>query len=538
MYILLLLIGNDTSTCVPDDPEGCPDEGISENYWIYLVVYGVMLGIVYVPVLLSQISFLAYKTLRKVRKEATEIECTALVPLCNFELMNKLSNNDKVNDIYKFVRELALGGHIAGNLIIIVSLLVNAAYFGLYWNRTLLLSEICLHQYNPEWEIEVVLTVYFLLYFCVRLYAGYSHREFWFDLKTIVDIVTIPHIFVSIALDRDWLGLRFLRILWFNHVIDLLKQLSIFKSQRWIDILTLVFRFLTFWFTFAAAFHLLEVTGDPWHDFETRHCDLRFADYIYFQIVTITTVGYGDISPKTDSGRLFVSLFIIGGFVLLAYASPTISEIFESYSLYTGSYSEVTDAEHVVVSGHITAESIKYFLSDFLHPDRKDDRTKVLLLNPKEPNQDLKAIIRKNFIRVKYFKGSVLESKDLERVKVKTAKAFVILSPNYSLNPESEDESNLMRVVSIKNVHNKARIIVQVLQPYSLQQIVQIPAWNPEEDIAICKSELKLGLMAQNCLCPGISTFLSNLLYTTANNEPNNSKLWERNYSRGEYIAS
>ena len=533
MECFIILIDNDTSSCVPDDPEECPDQGISDSYWIYLAVYGVMLSLVYVPVLMSQVSFLVYKTLQKFRKEAIDRDFTVLAPICNHKFIQNLSDNDKL----KFVKELALGGHIAGNVIIVVSLLVNAAYFGLYWNRTRLLSEICLHQYNPEWEIEVVFTVYFFLYFCVRFYGGYSHREFWLDIKTVVDVVTIPHIFVSIVLDRDWLGLRFLRILWFNHVIDLLKQLSVFKSQRWIDILSLVFRFITFWFTCAAAIHLLEVTGDPWHDFETCRCDLRFFDYIYFQIVTITTVGYGDVAPKTDAGRFFVSFLIIGGFVLLAYASPTISEIFETYSLYTGSYSEVTDAEHIVVSGHITAESVKYFLSDFLHPDRADNRTKVLLLNPKEPDQGLKAIVRKNFRRVKYFKGSVLESKDLERVKIrsKLASAFVILSPNYSLNPESEDESNLMRVVSIKNVRNDVKIIVQVLQPYSLEQVVQIPAWNPKKDIAICKSELKLGLMAQNCLCPGISTFLSNLLYTTTHKASKNRDIWEQEYSRGEY---
>ena len=510
-----------SNSCTPHDPEECNKQGISENYWIYLVVYGVVLIIVYVPVILSQTSVIVYRVFRKAGQEAVKVE-GFLAPV------RATYNHSKL----KVAKELALGEHTVANVIIAASLVVNAAYFGLYWRRTHFLSEICLHQYSPEWEIEVVFTVYFFLYFCLRMYGGYNRREFWFNMKTMIDIITIPHIFISISLNRDWLGLRFLRIVWFNHVIDLLKQLPIFKSQRWIDILSLLFRFLTFWVASAAAIHLLEVTGDPWHDFENRRCEFSFGTYLYFLIVTITTVGYGDISPETDAGRIFVSLLIIAGIILVAYATPTISELLESYSQYSGSYTEVTDAKHVVVSGYITAESVKYFLSDFLHPDRKDDYTKVLLLNPKEPDHDLKTIIRRYFRRVKYYKGSVLNNRDLVRVKVKTASAFVILSPNYCLNPESEDESNLMRVVSIKNTRNEAKIIVQMLQLHSLRQVVRIPSWHPSVDTAICKSELKLGLMAQNCLCPGISTLLSSLMYTTT--ESTGVQGWELEYSMGK----
>ena len=519
-----MLTDNNSLYCIPDNPEECAKQGVSDNYWIYLVVYAVVLVIVYVPVILSQSSLFVYRVFRKAGQEAIKVEkqLTFLAPVQATYHHSKL----------KVAKELALGEHTVGNAIIAGSVVVNGAYFALYCRRTVLLSEICLDQYTPEWEIEVMFSAYFFLYFCLRMFGGYNRREFWFDQKTIIDLVTIPHIFVSIALDRDWLGLRFLRIIWFDHVIDLLKQLAIFKSQRWIDILSLLSRFLTFWLASAAAIHLLEVTGDPWHDFDNRHCDLRYADYIYFLIVTVTTLGYGDISPITDTGRIFVSLLIIAGIILVAYATPTISELLESYSLYSGSYREVTDAKHVVVTGHITAESVMYFLNDFLHPDRKDDYTKVLLLNPKEPDHELKAIIRKFFRRVKYFKGSVLNSRDLERVKVKTASAFVILSPNYCLNPESEDESNLMRVVSIKNTRNQAKVIVQMLQLHSLRQIVRIPSWHPGVDTAICKSELKLGLMAQNCLCPGISTLLSNLMYTSS--ESTGTGGWEMEYSMGE----
>jgi len=512
----------DLGSCAPDDPTICDKQGISENYWKYLVVSAVLLIIFYIPVVASRTSLGAYKFFKKAQKEAELLERGILRPVFTY----------KKNTI-KYLQEVALGGHLVGNVLILVSLIVNLAYFALYWRRTYLLSEICLKQYDPEWKVELAFTCYFIAYFFVRMFGGYQRREFWVDVKTIVDLITLPHIFVSIAVDRDWLGFRFLRIIWFNHIIDFLRQQSFYKSQRGIDILSLLTRFLIFWIASSGALYVLEVTGDPWHDFGTRRCELAFPDYVYFLIVTITTVGYGDISPDTEVGRIFVSLLIIVGIILVAYATPTISELFESYSQYSGSYTQVTDAHHVVVCGHINAESIRYFLTDFLHPDRKDNYTKVLILHPKEPDTDLKAVIRNKFRRVRYFKGTVMNSNDLNRVKITHATAAIILTPNYCLNPESEDESNLMRVVSIKNTCNNAKVIVQVLQLSSLQQLVRIPSWHPTIDTAICKSELKLGLMAQNCLCPGISTLLSNLIYTTSDL---GSTGWQSQYMEGECV--
>ena len=49
-----------------------------------------------------------------------------------------------------------------------------------------------------------------------------------------------------------------------------------------------------------------------------------FVDCIYFIAITVTTVGYGDISPVTNAGKVFMILFIIVG---IALATILISKI-------------------------------------------------------------------------------------------------------------------------------------------------------------------------------------------------------------------
>ena len=50
--------------------------------------------------------------------------------------------------------------------------------------------------------------------------------------------------------------------------------------------------------------------------------DLTFIDSFYFSVVSLTTVGYGDITPTTSFGKIFVSLYLLVGIgIIAAFAS-------------------------------------------------------------------------------------------------------------------------------------------------------------------------------------------------------------------------
>ncbi|HRF28624.1 MAG TPA: potassium channel family protein [Candidatus Saccharibacteria bacterium] len=44
---------------------------------------------------------------------------------------------------------------------------------------------------------------------------------------------------------------------------------------------------------------------------------LRLVDALYFSTITLTTVGYGDITPQTDIGKLFTCVYILSGIAVL-----------------------------------------------------------------------------------------------------------------------------------------------------------------------------------------------------------------------------
>uniref|UniRef100_A0A8B9NI84 BK channel n=1 Tax=Accipiter nisus TaxID=211598 RepID=A0A8B9NI84_9AVES len=306
-------------------------------------------------------------------------------------------------------------------------------------------------------------------------------------------------------------GLRFLRALRLIQFSEILQFLNILKTSNSIKLVNLCSIFISTWLTAAGFIHLVENSGDPWENFQNNQ-PLTYWECVYLLMVTMSTVGYGDVYAKTTLGRLFMVFFILGGLAMFASYVPEIIELIGNRKKYGGSYSAVSGRKHIVVCGHITLESVSNFLKDFLHKDRDDVNVEIVFLHNISPNLELEALFKRHFTQVEFYQGSVLNPHDLARVKIESADACLILANKYCADPDAEDASNIMRVISIKNYHPKIRIITQMLQYHNKAHLLNIPSWNWKEgDDAICLAELKLGFIAQSCLAPGLSTMLANL---------------------------
>nr|ADD16629.1 calcium-activated potassium channel variant C12p4-AB2 [Gallus gallus] len=393
-------------------------------------------------------------------------------------------------------------------------------------------------------QIDMAFNVFFLLYFGLRFIAANDKLWFWLEVNSVVDFFTVPPVFVSVYLNRSWLGLRFLRALRLIQFSEILQFLNILKTSNSIKLVNLCSIFISTWLTAAGFIHLVENSGDPWENFQNNQ-QLTYWECVYLLMVTMSTVGYGDVYAKTTLGRLFMAFFILGGLAMFASYVPEIIELIGNRKKYGGSYSAVSGRKHIVVCGHITLESVSNFLKDFLHKDRDDVNVEIVFLHNISPNLELEALFKRHFTQVEFYQGSVLNPHDLARVKIESADACLILANKYCADPDAEDASNIMRVISIKNYHPKIRIITQMLQYHNKAHLLNIPSWNWKEgDDAICLAELKLGFIAQSCLAPGLSTMLANL-FSMRSFIKIEEDTWQKYYLEGvanemytEYLSS
>lgn len=149
--------------------------------------------------------------------------------------------------------------------------------------------------------------------FLKQFVAASDKLWFMLELYSFVDYFTIPPSFVSLYLDRTWIGLRAVRALRLMSIPDILQYLNMLKTSSSIRLSQLISIVVSVWLTAAGLIHLLENSGDLL-DFTHPH-SISYWECVYFLIVTMSTVGYGDIYCTTALGRAFIVLFILIGLV-------------------------------------------------------------------------------------------------------------------------------------------------------------------------------------------------------------------------------
>uniref|UniRef100_F6QI54 BK channel n=1 Tax=Ciona intestinalis TaxID=7719 RepID=F6QI54_CIOIN len=433
---------------------------------------------------------------------------------------------------------------LIGRILVVLVFMLSIGALIIYFIDSADPIETCKNFFTDKTlQIDLAFNLFFLLYFGLRFIAANDKLLFWLEVNSIVDFFTVPPVFVSVYLNRTWLGLRFLRALRLLQFSEILQFVNILKTSNSIKLVNLVSIFLSIWLTGAGFIHLVENTGDPWLNFSNPQ-KITYWESVYLLMVTMSTVGYGDIAAKTTLGRFFMIFFIFGGLAMFASYVPEIIELIGTRKKYGGAYTSVSGRKHIVVCGHITLESVSYFLKDFLHKDRDDVNIEVLFLHSIPPNLELEALFKRHFTQVEFFEGSVLNSNDLSRVKMEGADSCVILANKYCTDADAEDASNIMRVISIKNYHPK-RIIIQIMQYHNKAHLLNIPSWNVKGgDDVICLSELKLGFIAQSCLAPGFSSLMANL-FSMRSTMKFDGDSWQKHYLAGvgsemytEYLSS
>ncbi|XP_018347552.1 PREDICTED: calcium-activated potassium channel slowpoke isoform X4 [Trachymyrmex septentrionalis] len=430
--------------------------------------------------------------------------------------------------------ELISGQTTTGRILVVLVFILSIASLIIYFiDASSEVVERCQKwSNNITQQIDLAFNIFFMVYFFIRFIAASDKLWFMLEMYSFVDYFTIPPSFVSIYLDRTWIGLRFLRALRLMTVPDILQYLNILKTSSSIRLAQLVSIFISVWLTAAGIIHLLENSGDPF-DFSNPQ-QLSYWTCVYFLIVTMSTVGYGDVYCQTVLGRTFLVFFLLVGLAIFASCIPEIIDLIGTRNKYGGTLKNERGRRHIVVCGHITYESVSHFLKDFLHEDREDVDVEVVFLHRKPPDLELEGLFKRHFTTVEFFQGTIMNPIDLQRVKVHEADACLVLANKYCQDPDAEDAANIMRVISIKNYSDDIRVIIQLMQYHNKAYLLNIPSWDWKQgDDVICLAELKLGFIAQSCLAPGFSTMMANLFAMRSFKTSPDMQDWQNDYLRG-----
>ncbi|MBQ0056938.1 MAG: ion transporter [Bacteroidales bacterium] len=174
--------------------------------------------------------------------------------------------------------------------------------------------------------LEYVLTFFFTFEYLARLYCSPNWRNYAFSFFGLIDLVSILPMYLG------WLfpGVRFMIVL---RSIRLMRVFRIFKLFSFLnegyllmESLKQSFRKIFVFFLFVAI--LVICLGTVMYMVEGGEPDSQFKDIpssIYWAVVTMTTVGYGDITPVTTLGRFFASIVMLLGYTIIAVPTGIVS---------------------------------------------------------------------------------------------------------------------------------------------------------------------------------------------------------------------
>ena len=224
--------------------------------------------------------------------------------------------------------------------------------------------------------------------------------------------------------------------------------------------------------------------------------DMKFGDALWWSIVTLTTVGYGDISPATLGGRLVGITVMVAGIGFLGTLTATIAGIFvENRILENRGMSATEMKDHFIICGwNFRGEKIV----EELRADAKCRTLPIVVLAdiPEKPIRDS---------RLHFIAGDV-ETDTLEMANIQEARVVIVLSDE-RLDAHSRDAKTVLTTLTIESVNPTVYTCVELMDERNVPHCKRA---NADEIIVV--GELATNMLVQAALDHGITRMISELI--------------------------
>ncbi len=176
------------------------------------------------------------------------------------------------------------------------------------------------HTFQFVLEIaEYLVTFFFTIEYIARIYCSPRPKEYVLSFFGVIDLLATlpPYLSYFLPNARYMLILRtfrFIRIFRIFKLFSLINEgyILMYSLRKSLNKISVYFMFVLILVTCLGTLMYMVESGHP----ETKFTDLGTS--VYWAIVTMTTVGYGDITPVTPVGRLLSAFVMLLGYTIIA----------------------------------------------------------------------------------------------------------------------------------------------------------------------------------------------------------------------------
>lgn len=172
--------------------------------------------------------------------------------------------------------------------------------------------------------VEWVFTALFTIEYGVRIYCAPRRLHYLRSFYGIIDLISIIPTYLSLLIAgtqyalviRSLRLLRVFRVLKLTHFLGEAEVLRKAMHQSAAKIIVFLGVVVTMVFIVGALMYLIEGPKNGFTSIPTS---------VYWAVVTLTTVGYGDIAPQTVAGQTLASIVMIMGYGIIAVPTGIVS---------------------------------------------------------------------------------------------------------------------------------------------------------------------------------------------------------------------
>ncbi|MFZ0391682.1 MAG: ion channel [Calditrichia bacterium] len=184
-----------------------------------------------------------------------------------------------------------------------------------------------------------------------------------------------------------------------------------------------------------------------------------FTGSVWWVLVSMTTVGYGDIVPVTGAGRFLGVLIIFAGVALVSMFTATISSIFVAQKLKEErGLKQVTARQHIILCGwNHTAHHILQNIFQNSNPPP------LVLINQLPEDQIQNILFKFQDYPLEFVRGDFAQEEILNRANISKARAVLIIPDASRGMSARNDEKTILTAFSVKAIQPKIKVYAHIL---------------------------------------------------------------------------